>query len=179
MAELNSGTVSDPELAALRESERELRALDPAIAYRRPLTVLVVLFPLALLAETYRFVAGRESQLLFDQQWVLIGNRLGITMPSLLPALILAVACIGLQLFRRHPGCGQAAAKSSECLAGVRYGPWCVTACTLLPGSSPIPFQLEPGQAQGTTISPTLGLPLAGPYKKSSSFAVSCLERFC
>lgn len=98
-----SEQIDDEQLEALRASERELRALDPALAYRRPLTVLVVLLPLAILAETYRLVAGRSATLLFDEQWTLIGNTIGLTMPTLVPAVVLTVACLALHVFRRHP----------------------------------------------------------------------------
>lgn len=77
-------------------------AEDPTAAMRQPLTVLIVLAPLALLAELYRFLSEQKATLLAEEQWGRLGAVVGIDAP-LVPIVLLAVGCIGAHLIRRAP----------------------------------------------------------------------------
>ncbi|HYE04044.1 MAG TPA: CPBP family intramembrane glutamic endopeptidase [Planctomycetota bacterium] len=80
-------------------------ATDPVQELRAPLTVLVVLAPLALLGELYRFVgrpAGDDgSQLLADPVLEEAGAFIGM-MPPLMPLVLLTVGCVVAHLCLRR-----------------------------------------------------------------------------
>lgn len=67
---------------------------------RHPLTVLVCLLPLALVAELYRYLARKESILLADEALQELGLIIGAEGP-LLTVLFLSIGCIGTLLVRK------------------------------------------------------------------------------
>ncbi|MDA3959675.1 MAG: CPBP family intramembrane metalloprotease [Planctomycetota bacterium] len=75
---------------------------DPTAAMRQPLTVLIVLAPLGLLAELYRFMSERKATLLAEEQWGQLGAIVGIDAP-MVPIILLALGCLGLHLIKRTP----------------------------------------------------------------------------
>ena len=69
---------------------------------RAPLTVVLVLAPLGLLAQLYRFVSHHDETLFIEEQIHHIGQALGIHAP-LLPVLLLILGGLFVHLVYRHP----------------------------------------------------------------------------
>jgi hypothetical protein len=76
--------------------------IDPNSPLRHPLTVLVCLLPLGLIAELYRWLAGSQQRLLADEALQQLGGSLGADRP-VLTLCLLGLGCLTVQVARRLP----------------------------------------------------------------------------
>lgn len=151
----------------------------PTAAMRRPLTVLVILAPLGLLAELYRFLSEQKATLLTEQQWHDLGSTIGVSAP-IVPVLVLAAGCLLVQLVRRYTWELPAASTVLLCVlwaalwAAVRYTV-AFTADSLHGGSA----ALSGDETARLTALGQVGLSISGALQEELVFRGGLLGLLC